>query len=291
MQMHKAIKSAQAVAALRAATQQDNINLGYQADYLADNFIDGQYSMLAKMRPRWLRRKLIERLHPGSYCFSIIRTQHIDKILQQQIDSGIEQVVILGAGYDTRALRYKKVLRSVNVFELDFPPTQAYKLNQLKQTDCNIPDNVSYIPIDFNQEDIALELKKNNFSFSKITLFIWEGVSYYLEKEVVSYILKLTAQCAKGSSIVFDYSLRSFVNGDHSTYGGKQIAHWLKKINEPFLFGCNSDEINRFVIDNNLKLDSDFGADELENLYLLKPDNKLLGRTLGYVRIAHCVNE
>jgi O-methyltransferase involved in polyketide biosynthesis len=79
----------------------------------------------------------------------------------------------------------------------------------------------------------------------------------------------------------------AFVNGDTSTYGGREVARWLKRIREPFVFGLDRGETEAFVASRGLALVSDVGPAELERLYLRTTAGPLLGRTLGHVRIAH----
>ena len=87
---------------------------------------------------------------------------------------------------------------------------------------------------------------------------------------------------APGSAIAFDYAVRSFVAGDHSTYGGKQVARWLEEIDEPFLFGLDAEETKGFLEGHRLVLESDLGPKELEQAYL----RTRRGGTLGHVRMA-----
>jgi O-methyltransferase involved in polyketide biosynthesis len=99
--------------------------------------------------------------------------------------------------------------------------------------------------------------------------------------------LDFVSSCAAGSSIVFDYAIKGFVNGDTSTYGGKQVAWWLKLIGEPFLFGLDAKEVEAFVTGRKLQMVSDLGPEELEKTYLQTKNGLYLGKTLGHVRMVH----
>jgi methyltransferase (TIGR00027 family) len=286
-QKSNAIRSAETVAALRAATAKEKDVLIQCEDYLAKFFIGYKYKLITSIRPQWLLQKVIESISPGSYCFAIIRTKFFDNVLLREIAGGIEQVVILGAGYDTRGIRYKMHLKKLKVFEIDFPGTQLYKRQKLVRLPEEIPANIHFIPLDFNERPFYEALLQEGFSKTKRTLFLWEGVSYYLPEKVVVEVLNFISQCGAGSSIAFDYATRDFVNGDHSTYGGKEIARWLQKIKEPFLFGLNEDEISPFLAKVNLSVVTDYGPDELENMYLRNRDGKIIGQTLGHVRMVH----
>jgi O-methyltransferase involved in polyketide biosynthesis len=122
------------------------------------------------------------------------------------------------------------------------------------------------------------------------TLFLWEGVSYYLPKPVVAGILRFVTTCASGSSIVFDYALREFVEGDTSTYGGEHVARWLRKIGEPFVFGLNPHETPHFLGECGLRPVYDMSPEDTEARYLSRKGGGILRRTLGHVRIVHARN-
>ena len=122
-----------------------------------------------------------------------------------------------------------------------------------------------------------------------VCLFVMEGVSYYLGESIIRSILNFVGSCSLGSSIVLDYSTSDFVSGDHSSYGGKKVAKWLTRINQPFRFGLNEDEFVPFLANNNLIVKSHYSADQLQQIYL-GGRGGISTRTLGHLRFAHaCV--
>jgi O-methyltransferase involved in polyketide biosynthesis len=102
-----------------------------------------------------------------------------------------------------------------------------------------------------------------------------------------SDILNLVGSCAPGSAIAFDYAVARFVNGDHDSYGGRQVARWLRKIGEPFRFGLDPVDTRGFLQARGLTLLSDWGPEQSEHAYLARHDGGRPGRTLGHVRFAH----
>ena len=287
MTRHAAIQSAETVAFLRALVAGEK-NLAVRCeDHLAKYFLGRKYRLLAGIGPQALCRRLLEVVAPGSYGFTIARTRHFDEVLLSESRAGIEQAVLLGAGYDSRPFRFRDALVHMKVFEIDHPETQARKRHMLERVNETSPENLSFIPMDFNRQSLQEALADRGFSTDRRTLFLWEGVSYYLPQQVVEALLDFVGGCAPGSSIVFDYTTRRFANGDTSTYGGKQVARWLKKIREPFLFGLDPDETKEFLRRRKLHLVSDLGSEELEKLYLKTKDGRCLGKTLGHVRMAH----
>ncbi len=282
-----AIQSAQTVSALRAIAVQEKDPAVKGADYLARNFLSDSYDLLIRLMPHRLMKAFVQLRAPGSYCFMIARTRHFDQTLLKEIKAGVQQVVLLGAGYDTRAFRFGEQLAGIRVYEVDFPGTQRFKKQRLTRMGKPAPTGITFIPLDFNRKLFNEALERNGFSPRLKTLFLWEGVSYYLPQPVVEQVLNYVGICAPGSSILFDYALRSFVAGDHNTYGGRQLAAWLKRIKEPFLFGLDAPETRSFIEGCHLTLRSDHSPEDLEALYLQTTRGRLLGRTLGHVRMVH----
>jgi methyltransferase (TIGR00027 family) len=284
-----AIQSAETVAALRAAAANETALTFACGDRFAKHFV-GPRQRLLTGAPQSLVRWALERAAPGSYGYIIARTRCFDEALLAETADGIQQVVILGAGYDSRALRFRRELKDVHVFEVDHPGTQMRKLAMLSRAGRDLPKDVHYVPVDFNLGSLDSELAKDGFSRSRRTLFLWEGVSYYLPRSVVAQILRFVSSCASGSSIIFDYALQQFVGGNTSTYGGEHIARWLRKIGEPFVFGLDPHEAPKFLAECGLQSIYDIGPEDAESRYLKRKDGSLFGRTLGHVRIVHACN-
>jgi methyltransferase (TIGR00027 family) len=286
MDHSNAIASAEMMAALRAAATHERALADPCEDKLASRFVGSSLRRLAEFRPRFLLKHILRLRAPGSYPFAIARTRHFDQLLLAELRQGTTQVVMLGAGYDSRACRFARELTNATVFELDHPATQARKRQLLDEAGLQWPDNVRFVPIDFARENFAERLAAAGFDPRRRTYFLWEGVSYYLPEAAVAGVLAFVTSCAPGSAIAFDYAVRSFVAGDHSTYGGKQVARWLEEIGEPFLFGLDAKETKGFLEAHRLVLESDFGPKELERLYLRTRRGGTLGATLGHIRMA-----
>jgi methyltransferase (TIGR00027 family) len=280
-----AIRSAETVAALRALAGYEQDLTTPCRDLFARNFLGPGKKLLLKLSPRALLKSAIERKSPGSYCFTIARTRHFDEALRSALRDGVRQIVILGAGYDSRAFRFADELAGIRLFELDHPGTQARKKRLLAANGTTLPANVTLVGIDFAKQSFQKMLPQHGFRADLKTIFLWEGVSYYLPEHAVDEVLKFVSACAPGSRIVFDYALKSFVDGDVSTFGGEEIARWLKKIGEPFLFGLNPADAQGFLAKRSLRVTSHVGPRDLEHMYLATQRNSLLGRTLGHVRI------
>jgi len=281
-----AIASAEMMAALRAAATHERALADPCRDTLARSFVGPTLRHLAEFRPHFLLKHMLRLRAPGTYPFAIARTRHFDQLLQTELRKGTVQVVMLGAGYDSRACRFARELANVTVFELDHPATQTRKRQLLDETDLQWPGNVRFVPVNLTHESFAEPLVAAGFDPRRLAFFLWEGVSYYLPESTVESVLAFVAACAPASAIAFDYAVRSFVAGDHSSYGGRQVARWLDEIGEPFLFGLDAEETAGFLEVRGLTLESDLGPKELEQHYLRTRRGGTLGATLGHVRMA-----
>lgn len=169
--------------------------------------------------PLWVRYKL-----SGSYLgypriplegaesvadIVVARTLYFDRIIGRVL-SEMDQFVLLGAGYDTRA--YGDFKRDgLTVFELDQQKTQELKVTALSGSGIDM-DHVTFLPVDFTKEDTFERLREVGFEQGKRTLFLWEGVSLYLgEANVRDMIRGIGAQAAPGSVIVADLYAERFI--------------------------------------------------------------------------------
>lgn len=132
------------------------------------------------------------------------RTTFYDTALEQHLPQ-IEQLVILGAGFDTRAYRLPPGARQrVRAFEIDAPKTQAFKREMLRKAGIDT-SRVTYVPADFEHEDWLARLIEAGFQPDKPSFFTWESVTMYLDRAAVESTLRKIATTAKGSAIAFDY--------------------------------------------------------------------------------------
>lgn len=283
---NKVIESAESVTFLRALLAQEREEAGRNPDHLAKHFLSPPLRLLCKAFP--LAKRLAEWRAPGAAGYHLARTKHIDSIILGALSQGVDQLVILGAGNDSRPYRFKDQLGGARVFEVDYPGTQGRKKAQLKKAFGTLPDHVTFVAIDFNKQPLYQTLAAAGYDSSRRTFFNWEGVSCYLTEQAVDGVLSFVAKhAARGSEIVFDYCLRSFIDGDHSTFGACELAHWMDRVGEPYIFGLNADQLEPFVQARGLAVVSDIGAAELEQRYMRRSDGSLYARSYGMLRVAH----
>ncbi|MEN8446705.1 MAG: SAM-dependent methyltransferase, partial [Cyanobacteria bacterium J06555_13] len=134
------------------------------------------------------------------------RTRFFDQALTQHLDT-VEQIVILGAGFDTRLFKFC-LGRKLALFEVDQPGTQRAKKQALRESGLSL-DEISFVEVNFNQENWIEKLAAAGFERGKKTFFLWEGVTYYLTEAVVRQSLRAMAGVSgEGSAIAFDFFSR-----------------------------------------------------------------------------------
>ena len=223
-------------------------------DPLAKDFVPAKFRIIGKSR---LLTKIglwcIERLVPGMVSYIVGRTRYIDAYLKSRIDDGIEQLVILGAGYDSRAYRFDELKGKVKVFEVDFPATQKAKMEKVEKVFGSLPDHVVYIPVDFDERKLGEGLFESGYDKNLKTLFIWEGVTPYITAEAMDETLAFVAEnSGEGSSIIFDYVFKSALDGTYEREQVHRIRKAWERIGQPvtserFCFGIEDGAIEEFL--------------------------------------------
>lgn len=162
----------------------------------------------AKQEPKELLRRLVNvHIAPSPLC----RAACTEKALKAAVLTGTKQYVILGAGLDTFAFREPDFLSKYKVFEVDHPLTQADKLERITLAGWTVPDNLTFVPVDFTKDSLAERLIAAGFDSSAKSFFSWLGVTYYLSAEAIDKTLsELSSLCADGSTLVFDYPDENF---------------------------------------------------------------------------------
>jgi methyltransferase (TIGR00027 family) len=254
-------------AAMRAIESERPANERICYDPFARKLTDTVFYLLIKLLAGYGER----RTH-GALTFIVCRCRYFDDYLQEYLKSGTAQLVILGAGLDSRAYRDELLQGVVKIFEVDHPATQASKIERVKKVFGKIPTNVAYVPIDFNDETLD-KLLGCGYDWSLKTLFIWEGVTFYLDAEAVDATLAwVRANAAPGSAIIFDYQYISEPTRAHamlSRFTGERRA-----------FAIEKGQIEDFLTRRGFTHVVNASADQLKRLYCTGPNQ---GRTVAEI--------
>lgn len=205
---------------------------------------------------------------PGAVTAVLARVRYIDDYLAASIHDGYRQVIILGAGYDTRAYRFDFLQNDVRFFELDHPMTQQEKKCGIRKIFGVLPRHVVYVPIDFEKESLLEKLNAEGYDETLKTLFIWEGVTKYLSQEAVEAVLAFVVKHAtEGSSIIFDYVYRSIISGnaDETVFG--DTSEYQDKVNEPFRFGIEKSTLSMYITAQGFSKVDNITLHDLEGLF------------------------
>jgi methyltransferase (TIGR00027 family) len=264
-------------------------------DPLAKEFLGFIFGTIAKSR--LLTRIAIwfsERITPGMVGYIAGRVRYVDDYLKMRIDDGIEQLVILGAGYDSRAYRFDELKGRVKVFEVDYPATQKVKKEKVGKIFGSLPDHVVYVPIDFENQKLDDRLFESGYDRNLKTLFIWEGVTYYITPEAVDITLAfVTENSGEGSSIIFDYVFQSVLDGTCGVAQVNRARKAYERIGTPLTsehprFGVEEGTIEEFLTKRGFHQVVNITGDHFESFYSKEANqNKKLWATV-YATIAAC---
>jgi methyltransferase (TIGR00027 family) len=245
MSENQSSKSAEGVAMFRAIETEKPEDSRICYDPIARDLIPHNAAFALS---KWVVTSgLYEKMAPGAAAFIAVRERYIDDYLKTELDAGLGQVVILGAGFDTRAYRIAGIEKT-RVFELDTPDTQEIKLDRIKKVINPLPAHVTFLPVDFNTQTLAECLQSSGYDEHLKTLFIWQGVTYFLTAEGVDNTLAFIAShSGPGSSVIFDYLYNEIFKDPNNSYA-KSLRQAAKISGESYMFGIDRGQIDPFLV-------------------------------------------
>lgn len=219
-------------------------------DPYAVNFVDPVKLAWANEHQKEVQALIadIEKKMPGWSNTIRGRVRYFDDVVQNATGKGCSQVVILGAGYDTRAYRIDSLKKHTRVFEIDRPATQERKTGILIKIFGQLPDHVSFIPHEIGTGPWWPTLEAAGFSPKEKTLFLLEGLVMYLSRPDIVGLLAGIAEHAKaGSMVLFDFVPQSLADGTSDAEGGQNIRNGTIQLGEPILSGFADGEVVPFL--------------------------------------------
>ncbi len=258
----------------------------YQSnDFIAPKIISSWINWSAKynLSRTLLKKHFFKRL--GMYEYLIARTKFIDDIFDN-LPANIEQVLIFGAGFDSRAIRFSSKLQNAQVFELDAPVTQQAKIRKLRERNVELPANLKFIAIDFTKEALQQKLAIAGFQKKRPCLFLLEGLTYYLNEDAIDSTFKLISDYAgKESLIVFDYASAAALRKGN-TYEDprmKKFYQSLVKAGEKPGFAVQED-IQDFLTKYDFALITEFDSAKLAEEFFNQQELGPIVKTLRIVK-------
>lgn len=137
----------------------------------------------------------------------VARARFIEDIAKEQIAKGVKQYVLLGAGLDSFAQRNTAISSQIDIYEIDQPDTLTWKEEKLIGNGYKIPNNLHFVPVNFETSSWLNELTNNGFDFKQTTFISCTGVTLYLTKEAITDTLKKLTSLASGSTIAISFYL------------------------------------------------------------------------------------
>lgn len=234
MRAQKSSKTAEIVAAFRAShTRYDGGTIF--SDPFAELFISRTSKRLIQTarRDKLLMRGLGAPALPLMAAV-IVRGRYTEDQLSQAIANGTQQYVVLGAGFDSFALRRAADFPDLQIFELDHPATQAMKQQKLADANITLPSNHHFVSIDFEQQNIAEVLANSAFNPQQPSFWAWLGVTHYLQPATIQHTLNTIAQFSPATlDLVLDYSLPDKLLPWYESLGGKLARMGVALLGEP----------------------------------------------------------
>jgi len=221
----------------------------------------------------------------GARSSAVARTRLIDDAIADAVARGIDQVVILGAGFDSRAYRLP-ALSEVLVFEVDHPDTLAKKQAVLRRGSFDAASRVRSVSIDFKSTELDRVMDAAGYSTEARTFILWEGVTSYLTEPAVDATLRWCARAAPGSQVLFTYLHRAVLDDPRSFAGTEALFATLKEAGEQWTFGLAPDELESFLRQRGLKLEQDIGSSEYRARYLPRVSRAMRGYEFYRIAVA-----
>ncbi len=184
-------------------------------------------------RDALMSKVILRRLMPTT-TYPLTRARFTEDCLRTAIENGVRQYVILGAGFDTFALRHPQL--DILIYEIDLASTIAVKRVRATKAGLAFPDNLRTIPIDFETERIIDKLTAHGFKPKERSFFNWLGVTYYLSRDAIQHTLNQVTEIAcPGSELVLDYLADSNRIPEEERLRAERMKKYVNKRGEPMI--------------------------------------------------------
>jgi methyltransferase (TIGR00027 family) len=250
---------------------------------------DRKYALARVPFLRQRIRRIAERSDPGTYGFMLARALYIDDLIRREAAAGLDQLVILGAGYDTRALRMKE-LEGIEVVEIDHPATSRDKRRRIAALPGGAPENVTYLEVDFTRQRFTEALATHCQDGRRRSLFVLSGVSMYLPRaELFDVFSQVGDYGAERSAIVFDYFFVDALDDPQSYHGAAEFVARVNAYGEEPRCGIEPAEIGAIAAEHGLRIVDECGPSRLSDLYLRRPDGTVAASIFDFGAMVHAV--
>ena len=217
---------------------------------------------------------------PYTRSSAVVRTRLIDDLVREPLRAGIQQMVLLGAGFDSRAYRLEET-RAVQTFEVDHPATQLAKRERLERS-LKLPvPNLHFVEVDFEKDSLESRLEEAGFAHNAPAVVVWEGVVSYLSHAAVHANLQVLSRLlAPGSRLIFTFVHQGALDGSLQFRGSRRWKAWVQRSGEPFIFGFDPTRLAEVLGHYGFLLDTDVSTAEAARHYCTNNDRNESGSEL-----------
>ena len=233
-------------------------------------------------------REEMERTQPfarGMRAFVCARSRFAEDALSQAIVTGVRQYIVLGAGLDTYAGRSPH--RDLRIFEVDHPATQAWKRDRLARSGIHVPNTVTFVPVDFECEELMPRLAQGGFDARAPAFCSWLGVLPYLTREAAVNTFRALGALPAGSGVAFDYPMAREALLPEERAAFDWLAERVARVGEPFRSGFEPAELRRLLLDCGFTRVEDLDGTAMAARYFAqRADGLTVGGRVGHVASA-----
>lgn len=239
-------------------------------DPLARRILDQEVARALELDPHAYTRS---RLAPYVRAFCAVRSRFAEDQLAAAFARGVRQYLILGAGYDTFA--YRNPFPELRVFEVDHPATQESKRVRLAAASIDIPDSLTFVPVDFSTTALRDTLGEHGFDLAAPAFCSWLGVVVYLELPAIEETLRVVGSLPTGTEIVLDYAPPPSSLSRPAQMVIEYMERRVERIGEPWKTYFSPDDLRVVLHRARFSRIDDYGPDDLTVLYLTGRDDGL----------------
>jgi methyltransferase (TIGR00027 family) len=183
----------------------------------------------------------------------VARSRFVEDELARGVAAGVRQYVLLGAGLDTFAYRNPHSGEGLKVFEVDHPGTQGLKQHFLAEAGIGVPSSVSFVPVDFERDELAVALQKAGFRADQPACVSWMGVTMYLTADAVLRTAGTVAGFGAGTTLCFDYRVPVATLNPIERAVSEFVEQQARAIGEPWLSAFDPAPLQRQLIELGFK--------------------------------------
>ena len=254
------------MAALRAVHQREPVRI-FEDPYA--KFLCGWFwRLVLRIRPlEWIIRVMTKPMAPTAMCV-VMRARYAEQALEQAVEDGITQYVIIGSGMDSFAFRRPDLMERIDVFEIDHPATQHKKLERIRRSGLIIPSRLHFVPADLTKISAMDALAGSGFEMGRPTFLTLLGVVYYLTADSLAETARsISRHLPAGTLLVFDYMLDvESARPEHLTMR-ENLRAFVARMGEPMVSEYSLAAMNTLMADQGFEAVKNFALPDLEQSY------------------------